>query len=215
MSRKRYFRTEHDAGDHKVTRYQEFRGELCTRQIEVSQGRWRFAWQSPDLRNPLIADVPLSTLALTEASAITRQAFDDAWATAQARGRHTLIAAMPWEDGACCAQAVRVGRTVMVAGISATDDHGQVVGLGDAYAQTVFILQRIERALHQVGAAPEDIVRTRVFVTATASLPDVRRAHAEFFAGIRPVTTLAIVQSLARPGLLVTIEADALIASAD
>ncbi|MEW6579630.1 MAG: Rid family hydrolase [Chloroflexota bacterium] len=215
MSRKRYFKTEHDAGDHRVIRYLEFRGELCTRQIEVSRGRWRFAWQSPDLRNPLLADVPLSTLALAEANAVTRQAFDDAWATAQARGRHTLIADVPWEHSACCAQAVRVGRTVMVAGTSATDDQWQVVGLDDAYAQTVFILQRIERALHQVGAAPEDIVRTRVFVTDTASLPDVVRAHAEFFADIRPVTTLAVVQSLIMPGLLVTIEADALIASAD
>ncbi len=215
MSRKRYFKTEHDAGDHRVIRYLEFRGELCTRQIEVSRGRWRFAWQSPDLRNPLIADVPLSTLALAEANAVTRQAFDDAWATAQARGRHTLIADVPWEHSACCAQAVRVGRTVMVAGTNATDDQWQVVGLDDAYAQTVFILQRIERALHQVGAAPEDIVRTRVFVTDTASLPDVVRAHAEFFADIRPVTTLAVVQSLIMPGLLVTIEADALIASAD
>ena len=215
MSRKRYFKTERAAGDDHLTRYLEFRGDLCTRLIEVSRGRWRFAWQSPDLLNPLIVPESLDALANGGAETITRQAFDDAWGIAQTRGRHTVIADSPWEQETCCAQAVRVGHMAVVAGTSALDEQGHLIGPDDAYAQTSYVLRQIERALHQVGVAPEDIVRTRVLVTNAASLPGVTRAHAEFFADIRPVTTLAVVQSLIVPGALVTIEADAYITSAE
>jgi enamine deaminase RidA (YjgF/YER057c/UK114 family) len=163
----------------------------------------------------LIAPESLDALASGGAETITRQAFDDAWAIAQTRGRHTVIADSPWEHKTRCAQAVRVGHVAVVAGTSAIDEQGHVIGPGDAYEQARYILRQIERALHQVGVAPEDIVRTCIFVTDAAFLPEVARAHAEFFADIRPVTTLAVVHSLIMPGVLVTIEADAFIASAE
>lgn len=123
----------------------------------------------------------------------------------------TLISSgTEWEKAYGYSRAVVQGDFIFVAGTTAVDGSGNVIGLDDPYEQARFIFGKIERALKEAGSGLQDVVRVRTFITDIARWRDVARAQGEVFAEIRPAATLVQVSALVDPRLLVEIEADAL-----
>lgn len=125
-------------------------------------------------------------------------------------GRINISSGAPWEDIVGYCRTVRVGNVIEVAGTTAVDENGNVVGEGNLYAQTVYALQKIEKALLVAGAALKDVVRTRMYVTDISQWEQAGRAHGEFFRNIKPAATMVEVKALIDSKLLIEIEATAI-----
>jgi enamine deaminase RidA (YjgF/YER057c/UK114 family) len=125
--------------------------------------------------------------------------------------RQLISSGAPWESVIGYSRAVRVGNFVAVSGTTAINAEGQLVGKDDPYAQTIFIIQKMEKALKEAGAELKDVIRTRMFVTDISKWEAVGRAHGEFFKDIRPAATMVEVSKLIDTGLMIEIEMDAVI----
>ena len=125
------------------------------------------------------------------------------------RKRQKYSSGAKWESIVGYSRAVRVGNRIYVTGTTATNENSEIVGINDAYAQTVQTIKNIEKALQALGASLENVVRTRMFVTDISRWEEYGRAHGEFFASIMPATTMVEVSKLIDSQMLIEIEADA------
>jgi enamine deaminase RidA (YjgF/YER057c/UK114 family) len=115
----------------------------------------------------------------------------------------------PWEPLVGYSRVVKAGPIVEVAGCTAVDPEGNIVGGTSVYEQARQALANVLSALMTVGAGPEDVIRTRLFITDISRWKDLGRAHGEVFGDIRPVTAMYGITALLDPRMLVEIEATA------
>lgn len=116
-----------------------------------------------------------------------------------------------WEDIVGYSRAVKIGNTIEVTGTVAVDDNSNLVGGNNAYEQTKFIIQKIERVLERAGAGLKDVIRTRMFVTDITRWEEYGKAHGEYFNTIKPCTSMIEVKGLIDPSCLIEIEATAIL----
>lgn len=116
-----------------------------------------------------------------------------------------------WEDIVGYSRAVKIGNAIEVTGTVAVDDNSNLVGGDDAYLQTKYIIEKIEKVLQRAGASLKDVVRTRMFVTDISRWEEYGKAHGEFFKDIRPCTSMIEVKGLVSPEYLIEIEATAVV----
>lgn len=125
--------------------------------------------------------------------------------------RSNISGNAPWEPIVGYSRAVRVGAIVHVAGTTALDERGELVGRGSPFEQTMQALRNVEKALHRAGATMRDVVRTRMYVTDITRWEEVGRAHGEYFRDVRPAATMVEVARLIDPGMLVEVEVEAIV----
>ena len=116
-----------------------------------------------------------------------------------------------WEDIVGYSRAVKIGNVIEITGTVAVDENSLPVGKDDAYRQTKYIIEKIERVLQSAGASLKDVVRTRMFVTDISRWEEYGKAHGEFFKDIKPCTSMIEIKGLIAPEYLIEIEATAII----
>ncbi len=124
--------------------------------------------------------------------------------------RTNISSGAKWEDIVGYSRAVKIGNIVEISG-TAPVESDKVIGIGNAYAQTKFCLQKIEKALIETGASMKDVVRTRMFVTDISIWEEYGKAHGEFFKDIKPVTSMIEVKALIDPQMMIEIEVTAIV----
>jgi enamine deaminase RidA (YjgF/YER057c/UK114 family) len=125
--------------------------------------------------------------------------------------RINLSSGSKWENIVGYSRAVKIGNTIEVSGTVSTDHSGEIVGEGDEYLQTKFILMKLENTLGQLGAKLENVVRTRIFCTNIKNWEKIGKAHGEIFGEIKPVTSMIEISRLIDDKYLIEIEATAVI----
>jgi len=124
-------------------------------------------------------------------------------------GRATVSTATQWEPIVGYSRAVRSGNIVAVTGTVGINADGTFPPTMRQQARRS--LQIIEAALHALGARLEDVIRTRMFTTDITQWQEIGAVHGEFFADIRPATTLVQVAKLIDDAAMIEIEADAIV----
>ncbi len=123
--------------------------------------------------------------------------------------RSHLSTGAPWEATVGYSRAIKVGNTIEVSGTAPVKDGKPF--LGTPYEQAKRCLEIISESLTKLGSGLEDVVRTRMYVTDISHWEEFGRAHAEFLGDIRPATSMVEVSRLIDDGLLIEIEATAVI----
>ena len=127
------------------------------------------------------------------------------------KNRTNLSSGAKWEDVVGYSRAVKIGNIIEVSGTTAIDGENNIVGLGNSYEQTVFIISKIQKALESLGASLQNVIRTRMYVVNIDDWEQIGKAHGEFFSTIKPAASMVEVNRLIDHRLLVEIEVSAIL----
>lgn len=116
----------------------------------------------------------------------------------------------PWEKFVGYCRAAKVGNHIEISGTTAVDEDGNIHGNSIA-EQTEYIILKAEKALNELGASLNNVVRTRMFVTDISKWEEAGKVHGSFFKDIQPATTMVEVSTLIQPELLIEIEFTAIV----
>lgn len=119
--------------------------------------------------------------------------------------RKNILTGSPWEDKMGYCRAVRIGNIIEVSGTVAIVDCEKVKA-NDAYAQTLNILERVEKVLQDLNVSMKNVIRTRIFTTDITTFEDVARAHSTYFKEVKPTTGFYEISKLISPEYLIEIE---------
>lgn len=119
--------------------------------------------------------------------------------------RKNILTGSPWEDKMGYCRAVRIGNIIEVSGTVAIVD-GEKVKANDAYAQTLNILERVEKVLLDLNVSMKNVIRTRIFTTDITTFEEVARAHSAYFKEVKPTTGFYEISKLIAPEYLIEIE---------
>ena len=97
------------------------------------------------------------------------------------------------------------GKMLFIAGQTASDKNGNVVGKGDIEAQAKQVFQNIEAVLKEVGATTENLVMTTTYITDIKYREGYGRVRGQYYKGNPPTSTLVVVKGLANPDYLIEI----------
>ena len=109
-----------------------------------------------------------------------------------------------FEETAAYSRAVRIGHHVAVSGTAARES-------GDAYAQAREAIDRALAAAEELGAAKEDVLRTRLLLAQGCDWEGAVRAHREAFEGVDPANTTYFVAGFVPEGVVVEVELDCIV----
>jgi enamine deaminase RidA (YjgF/YER057c/UK114 family) len=124
--------------------------------------------------------------------------------------RRKVSSGSPYEPVIGFSRALVAGNHVAVSGTAPImPDEGEPPA--DAYGQAKRCLEIIVEALASAGASASDVVRTRTYLTKVEDWEEVGRAHGEFFADVRPTSTMVVVTGFLDPRWRVEMEADAIV----
>jgi len=123
--------------------------------------------------------------------------------------RARLSSGGPWEARYGYSRAIVAGDACWVAGTTDAGPDGRSRHPGDPGAQARAIFEIVRGTLNRAGFSLGDVVRTRMYVTDVASIPDVGAVHGEVFRDVRPAATSVVVAGLIDASVLVEIEVDA------
>ena len=124
--------------------------------------------------------------------------------------RQRSTSGSPYESEYGFTRAIRVGERVLVAGTAPIPHPGEEVA-ATAYRQMLRCGQIIVSALEEAGASPNDVVRTRMYLTDPAYADEVGRAHREIFGEAAPAATMVVVAALINPAWKVEVEVEAVV----
>jgi enamine deaminase RidA (YjgF/YER057c/UK114 family) len=113
----------------------------------------------------------------------------------------------PWQETIGSARAVAAGDLVLVAGTM--PQAAGAAAVGDPYEQARSALADAVAALEPFGLGPQDVIRTRLYISHTRDADEVGRAHRDLFGEVGPAATLAVVAGFADSRVLVQVEVEA------
>lgn len=131
--------------------------------------------------------------------------------SAAEKSRVNIASGSLWEPLRGYSRAVRVGDSLYISGTTATDPTGDIVGAGDAYEQTRYVIKVISKIIREAGFKMGDVVRTRLFITDMGKWKEYAKAHREAFETIRPASSIVQVHKLVDPRLMIEMEAEAVL----